>query len=200
MLYSDIDDAYKKINMDDFDKDNFTSTYGSEGANLDYLYWDNSKLASTPTEKQRKVLTHRDCLNCYFNPTDPNFNFASKHINSCETCKKELASMGNLGNLGQYSTVQTVTAQNNKPTNEIIADYLEADKREKQKMNDKMDNIIQYLLNMSQSSKTFPTSNNNQIENYGVLNGKYTIECNFTNVVLLFLVILLLIDIILRFK
>jgi hypothetical protein len=214
MLYSDIDDAYKNGKMmdgyaDGGGGDSYTSTYGSEGADVDYLFWDNSKNATPPNANQRKILTHRDCLQCYFNPTDPNFQQSLKHIDSCGICKQELANMGNLGSLGTFSPVQQQLAKPpNKTTNEMINEYLQTDKKDKEMLNYKMDNIIQYLL---QGNRPQPvTQQNGQMdanapysqvhrEQFGGMNGKFVVECNFTNIALVLLIVLLLIDIMLRF-
>ena len=79
MIFCNIDDAYK-----DFNKDNPRESNYSNNTKNDYLYWNNKG-------KKKECLTHRDCINAYFNPMSPEFSDAVNHINECEICKKEIA-------------------------------------------------------------------------------------------------------------
>jgi hypothetical protein len=203
MLYCDINDAY---NINDKPDNNFDSN-GNNSNSVDYLYWDKSKLSLDGTNLSNLnnmddcknnnenndddiKLTHRDCINCYYNPNSKNYQYALNHIGSCNICKKEISNKSNTipVNYEMQNNRQYYQQKNNKKND--ILNYLEIDKKEKIQLNNKIDNLMNYILN-------FQKNMTKEIQNPS---NKISIECNFINIAVLIIIVLLLLDIILRFK
>jgi hypothetical protein len=212
MLYCDINDAY---NINDKPDNNFDSN-GNNSNSVDYLYWDKSKLSLDGTKlnninnddndndnnnnnnnndnnnNDNVKLTHRDCINCYYNPKNTNYQYALNHIGSCNICKNEIEK-NNKSNVipVNYELQNNRQYYRQKNSKNNILSYLEYDKKEKIQLNNKIDNLMNYILNFQKNmtkNNIFDTSN------------KISIECNFINIAVLIIIVLLLLDIILRFK
>lgn len=152
-------------------------------------------------------LTHRDCITLYLNPnigSKKKFNIALEHVKHCKACKEELNKISNnetKENFVVQKQIEPVTTNN---------DYEKAMQNEKnlQYQNILIQNTISKYFDSIEEKKKL---NDNIDKIFGILNTNNIIQQNKTSSTLsvemillicigIIIILLLIVDIVLRFK
>jgi hypothetical protein len=212
MSYSDFNNAYFDMNhklLETFDgvysedinyNKNNEQTNNLNGTSI-------NDLNTTPTKNLNNTLnnnnlkndklTHRECINLYFNPDylkNPKNDIVFKHLTKCTLCQNEINKK-----INQYNNLNlnnnNLSNTNPKTENKnIILSISELELLLKNILNNER-NYYQNYNEINNFNKIFKLLEEKNLEKKPL-----SIEINFINIIICLLIILLIIDIILRLK
>lgn len=230
MSYSDFNNAYQNINhklLETFDgittEDLNTNTMPLDYTKVPINYINNKQeelngtslrnLNDTSRNSDNNKLTHRECIELYLDPVNlknPNINIILRHLSNCSLCQNEIKRMNELFEHDEeHKNITNHNMVNNDLNNKMISQMTTLNQTNKNlesenKISLSTNELETLLKNVLNKEKKFDEYDNfNRI--LKALEDKndtkpFSIEINFINVIICLFIILLIIDIILRFK
>ena len=170
-------------------------------------------LNDTSRNSDNNKLTHRECIELYLDPVNlknPNINIILRHLSNCSLCQNEIKRMNELFEHDEeHKNITNHNMVNNDLNNKMISQMTTLNQTNK---NLESENKISLSTNELETLLKNVINKEKKVDEYDNFNRilkaledkndtkPFSIEINFLNVIICLFIILLIIDIILRFK
>jgi hypothetical protein len=183
------------------------------GTSLRNLNDTSRNLNDTSRNSDNNKLTHRECIELYLDPVNlknPNINIILRHLSNCSLCQNEIKRMNELFEHDEeHKNMINQNMVNNDLNNKMVSQMttlnqtnknLESENKISLSTNE-LETLLKNVLNKEKKVDEYDNFNRilKALEDKNDIK-PFSIEINFINVIICLFIILLIIDIILRFK